>query len=247
MTMKILKWTEGFSGCARRLRGGGVARTNRTKAIRRASGHAGLIERRPRDGSPPNQPEPAPSSSTNSCSVARRNRLLRGFLTDMKITTPPLLKMRSVVSEDGRWARFFLLFKTGQNAAFSLPFSDIGLFLKAVKSVTRTMTDRVAARGEFSSAEIADGLAEAVTVKSVARGRDTETGDRLLWVETNDSGVFSLQLSREATEMVADALRDDQEERKDGRITTSNAVRPLRARNRVSADAATARADEVIE
>jgi hypothetical protein len=34
----------------------------------------------------------------------------------MKISTPPLLKMRSVVSEDGRWARFFLLFKTGQNA-----------------------------------------------------------------------------------------------------------------------------------
>ena len=168
-------------------------------------------------------PEPtrtSPLEFNESCSVARRNRLLRGFLTDMKITTPPLLKMRSVVSEDGRWARFFLLFKTGQNAAFSLPFSDIGLFLKAVKSVTRTMTDRVAARGEFSSAEIADGLAEAVTVKSVARGRDTETGDRLLWVETNDSGVFAFRLSREATEMVADALRDDQEERKDERITT---------------------------
>jgi hypothetical protein len=46
----------------------------------------------------------------------------------MKITTPPLLKMRSIVSDDGRWARFFLLFKTGRNAAFSLPFSDIGLF-----------------------------------------------------------------------------------------------------------------------
>jgi hypothetical protein len=45
-------------------------------------------------------------------------RLLRGLLTAMKITTPPLLKMRSVVSEDGRWARFFLLFKTGQNAAY---------------------------------------------------------------------------------------------------------------------------------
>ena len=57
--------------------------------------------------------------------------------------------------------------------------------------------------------EIAEGLAEAVTVKSVASGRDAETGDRLLWVETNDSGVFAFRLNREATEMMADALRDD--------------------------------------
>jgi hypothetical protein len=138
----------------------------------------------------------------------------------MKITTPPLLKMRSIVSEDGRWARFFLLFKTGQNAAFSLPFSDIGLFLKAVKSVIKTMTDRIAARGAFSSAEIADGLAEAVSVKSVASGRDATTGDRLLWVETDNSGVFAFRLNREATEMVAEALRDDQDAGKDERITT---------------------------
>ena len=88
----------------------------------------------------------------------------------MKISTPPLLKMRSVVSEDGRWARFFLLFKTGQNAAFSLPFNTIGLYLKAVKNVIRTMSDRIAARGAFSNAEIADGLVEAVTVKAVASG-----------------------------------------------------------------------------
>jgi hypothetical protein len=50
---------------------------------------------------------------------------------------------------------------------------------------------------------------QAVTVKSVASGRDAETGDRLLWVETNDSGVFAFRLNREATEMMADALRDD--------------------------------------
>ena len=125
----------------------------------------------------------------------------------MKISTPPLLKMRSVVSEDGRWARFFLLFKTGQNAAFSLPFNTIGLYLKAVKNVIRTMSDRIAARGPFSNAEIADGLVEAVTVK----GRDAETGDRLLWVETTDSGVFTFRLDHGATEMFTDALRDDED------------------------------------
>jgi hypothetical protein len=129
----------------------------------------------------------------------------------MKITTPPLSKMRTIVSEDGRLARFFLLFKTGQNAAFSLPFNDIGLFLRAVKNVIRTMADRISARGAFSSAEIADGLADALTVKVVASGRDANTGDRLLWIETTDCGVFTFRLNREATEMVADALRDDDE------------------------------------
>jgi hypothetical protein len=65
--------------------------------------------------------------------------------------------MRSLVAEDGRWARFFLVFKSGQHAAFSLPFNTIGLYLKAVKNVIRTMADRLAARGAFSSAEIAEG------------------------------------------------------------------------------------------
>lgn len=129
----------------------------------------------------------------------------------MKITTPPLLKMRSLVSEDGRWARFFLVFKSGQHAAFSLPFNTIGLYLKAVKNVIRTMADRIAARGAFSSAEIAEGLAEAVSVKSVASGRDANTGDRLLWVETTDSGVFAFRLNEQAIEMFMDAVRSDED------------------------------------
>ena len=101
-------------------------------------------------------------------------------LSGMKISTPPLLKMRSVVSEDGRWARFFLLFKTGQNAAFSLPFNTIGLYLKAVKNVIRTMSDRIAARGAFSNAEIADGPRGACLLSErISRGdrlRDADVG-----------------------------------------------------------------------
>ena len=53
-------------------------------------------------------------------------------------------------------ARFFLLFTTGQNTAFSIPFSKIGLLLKMVKTVIRTM----AASGAFSSEEVAEGLAD---------------------------------------------------------------------------------------
>jgi hypothetical protein len=98
----------------------------------------------------------------------------------MKISTPPLLKMRSVVCEDGRWARFFLLFKTGQNTAFSLPFNTIDLYLKAVKNVIRTMSDRIAARGAFSNAAIADGPRGACLLSErISRGdrlRDADVG-----------------------------------------------------------------------
>jgi hypothetical protein len=128
-----------------------------------------------------------------------------------KIMTPPLLRMRSVVSEDGRWARFFLLFTTGQNAAFSLPFNKIGLFLHALRGVIRQMADRIARR-PFTGEEVAEGLAEAVTVKAVSSGRDAATRDKLLLLETVDSGVFAFRLNKEATEMLADALGGDDDE-----------------------------------
>ena len=125
--------------------------------------------------------------------------------------TPPLLKMRSIVSEDGRLARFFLLLRSGQNAAFSLPFNKIGLFLRAVKSVIATMAHRIAASGALSSAELAEGLAEPLSVTGIESGRDVDTGEKLLWVETADSGVFAFRLSGQVTETLKDALREDEE------------------------------------
>jgi len=127
-----------------------------------------------------------------------------------KTITPPLLKMRSIVSEDGRWARFFLLFTSGQNAAFSLPFNKIGLFLRAVKSVIATMVHRIAASGAIS-AELAEGLAEPLSVTGIESGRDVDTGEKLLWVETADSGVFAFRLSGQVTETLKDALRENEE------------------------------------
>jgi hypothetical protein len=129
----------------------------------------------------------------------------------MKITTPPLIKMRSVVSDDGRSVRFFLLFQTGQNSAFSLPFNKIGLFYSAIKNVVGQMGQRVAARGGSDAAEISEELADAVTVKAVASGRDADTGDKLLWIETADGGPFAFRLNAEATEMLAEALREDED------------------------------------
>jgi hypothetical protein len=138
-----------------------------------------------------------------------------------KISTPPLLKMRALVSEDGRWARFFLLFATGQNTAFSIPFSKIGLLLKVVKTVIRTMADRIAARGAFSSEEVAEGLAEPITVNGIESGRDADTGDKLLWIETTDSGVLAFRLSEPVKEALADALHENETGDEIGRPATS--------------------------
>jgi hypothetical protein len=140
------------------------------------------------------------SPSLPGCGTTIREVQLFGH---EKISTPPLLKMRTLVSEDGRWASFFLLFTTGQNTAFSIPFNKIGLLLKAVKTVIKTMADRIAARGAFSTDEVAEGLA-------IESGRDADTGDKLLWIETTDSGVFAFRLSGPAKEALADALHEDE-------------------------------------
>jgi hypothetical protein len=128
----------------------------------------------------------------------------------MKVTTPPLVKMRSVVSDDGSLVRFFLLFQTGQNSSFSLPFNKIGLFYNAIKNVVGTMGQRVAARGGSDAAQISEGLADAVSVKALATGRDAESGDKLLWIETADGAPFAFRLNGEIVAMLTDALQEDE-------------------------------------
>jgi hypothetical protein len=128
----------------------------------------------------------------------------------MKVTTPPLVKMRSVVSDDGSSVRFFLLFQTGQNSAFSLPFNKIGLFYNAIKSVVGTMGQRMAARGGSDATQISEGLVDAVAIKAVASGRDAESGDKLLWIETAEGAPFAFRLNGEIVAMLADALQEDE-------------------------------------
>jgi hypothetical protein len=125
-----------------------------------------------------------------------------------KIYTPPLLKMRTIVSDDGRWARFFMLFTSG--TAFSIPFSKIGLFLNVIKNVIRLMADRISARGAFTTEEIAEGLSEPISVKGIESGRDEQTGEKLLLVETDDSGMFPFRLSGEVKQTLRDALDDEE-------------------------------------
>lgn len=118
---------------------------------------------------------------------------------------PPLERMKTIISDDGRVVRFFLVFKGGQQSAFALHFSKIGLFLRAVRSTLGTMSAR---HREAATVEMVDGLTEALTVKAVATGRN-EAGQKLLWIETCDSGAFSFRLTDEARVLLADAVHED--------------------------------------
>lgn len=121
---------------------------------------------------------------------------------------PPLDRMRTIVSEDGRVVRFFLMFKGGQHSAFAIHFNKVGLFLRAINNTMGTMSARLSRDPEAASVEIIDGLAEALVVTAVAAGRN-EAGEKLLWIETNDSGAFSFRLTDEARVMLADAVQED--------------------------------------
>ncbi len=124
---------------------------------------------------------------------------------------PVLIKMRSVISDDGRLARFFLMFKGGQNAAFALSFDKIGLLLTAIRNVIRTMTARVNASEATSATQIAEGLADPMSVRTVAAGKDLESGARLLWIETIESGAFAFRLTEDTKALLVDALCEDKQ------------------------------------
>lgn len=122
---------------------------------------------------------------------------------------PLLWQMRAAVSNDGRIAKFFLTFKGGQHSAFAIPFHKAGLFIKAIRSTIAMMSDRLAAQKPDATAEIAEGLGQALTVKNIVSGKDAETEEKLLWIETVESGPFAFRLTPDAADMLADVVRPD--------------------------------------
>lgn len=122
-------------------------------------------------------------------------------------TVPLLDKMRTVVSDDGRIAKFFLMFKGGQHAAFYLQFSKIGLLINAIRNVARVMHIRIERADEVHAAEAAQGMSDAATVVAIGAGRDAESGNRVICLETADNGSFSFNLSPEMSESLLETLR----------------------------------------
>jgi hypothetical protein len=52
-------------------------------------------------------------------------------------------------------------------------------------------------------------LSQALSVKNIVSGRDGETGEKLLWIETVESGPFAFRLTPDAAGMLADVVRPD--------------------------------------
>jgi hypothetical protein len=125
---------------------------------------------------------------------------------------PALQRLRTMSSDDSRIAKFYLLFKNGQNAAFSIPFNKLSLFIKAVKDVTRQMASRLFESDLNSQLEIMDGLADPVSITGITSGRDEVTGDKLLWVETETDGHFAFHLTTAMQQELMSHLTPHQEE-----------------------------------
>jgi hypothetical protein len=112
-----------------------------------------------------------------------------------------LLRLRTAASDDSRIARFYLLLKGGQNFAFTVPFSKLGLLIKSLKEITFQMASKLMKSNVNEQLEIMEGLADPMTIASITSGRDEATGDKLLWLETVSDGSFAFHLTK--------AIQDD--------------------------------------
>jgi enoyl-[acyl-carrier-protein] reductase (NADH) len=129
----------------------------------------------------------------------------------MKVV-PPLVRLRSQISSDGRVAKFFLMFQGGQHSAFALPYNKMGLFAASIEGVIRVMSRRLAAHEQTSAAEICAGLTAALDVKAISVGEDRDTREKLLWIESSESGPFAFRMNQQAAQMLLEALADETEE-----------------------------------
>jgi hypothetical protein len=105
-----------------------------------------------------------------------------------------------MVSDDGQVVQFHFLNRTGANLLFTVSFSEIGVLLKSIQHSAKKMSDRLVANGKAAEDQVAQGLANATTVSAVALGKDSDTGDALLWVETADQGPMSFRMSEDMIE-----------------------------------------------
>ena len=76
-------------------------------------------------------------------------------LSGMKISTPPLLKMRSVRLRGWTLGQVLPAVQDWPERCLLAPFQHNRPVFEGRKNVIRTMSDRIAARGAFSNAEIA--------------------------------------------------------------------------------------------
>ena len=118
------------------------------------------------------------------------------------------------------------MYKGGQHTAFALQFHKVGLFINALKAVVGQMRERLFAQQANGAAEMAEGLAAAGEVCAVGSGRDAESGEALLWLETIDSGSFSFRLNDRAISELAEAVRQHETAATDNGSETEPTLQP---------------------
>ena len=124
----------------------------------------------------------------------------------MKVTAPALVRIRYFLSHDARFAQFLLTNKAGQNFSFTVPFGEIGVLIGSIQKAARAMAAHLHKKEERSRAAIASALSTAPAVTAVALGRDAETGDTLLWVETTEGGGAAYRLGDDSFKLLDNAL-----------------------------------------
>jgi hypothetical protein len=115
----------------------------------------------------------------------------------LRLSAPRLARIRSFFSIDGQFAEFYILNKKGASLSFTIPFAELGLLMAAFQKAARQMGERLNANGHASAAQVAEGLANAAPVTAVAMGKDADSGDALLWLETTEAGPLSVRLTSE--------------------------------------------------
>ena len=124
----------------------------------------------------------------------------------MKLTAPRLARFRSSFSnDDGRFAQLVLVNKTGANFAFTISFADVGKLLTSICSIARQMGERLTRSGEASHSSLSRACRKPRPSSGWRVGTDAESGEALIWLETEQDGGHSFRLSEEMLQELRDA------------------------------------------
>lgn len=126
----------------------------------------------------------------------------------MKLKASPLVRVRWHLSDDGRFAEFLFLNKSGAHLQSTVTYSSLAPLLQGLRRAARLMNERLDENERAIAAEVSHGFASAAPIKAVAVARDAGNGDTLLWLETPEDGGMALRLTPEVLEDLRDALEE---------------------------------------
>lgn len=125
-----------------------------------------------------------------------------------KLTASPLLRLKWTVSDDGRYAQFTVLTRSGRNVTFTIPFGEVAQLVMQIQRAAKAMAEKLFSTPARGDAQVVQSLSLPWTVTSVAVGRDELTSDAPVWVQLDGGGAISLRLGREGVHALREGLPD---------------------------------------